>query len=105
MAEITDKGPNYNSNGYLSQDGRVADNMSRTRAQLHGKAESLRKLDKRVADAKAAIIADETYRIKLVSELEHARMEHTKALASYTNNIWMDIQVKPKDDRPAEPIQ
>jgi hypothetical protein len=105
MAESTDKGPNYNSNGYLSQEGRVADEMSRSRTALHASHKRLQDFDKTIATAKKVIADGEIERPELVLKFQRAQKEHQAALDHYTNNIWMDIQVKPKlPPAPPEPL-
>lgn len=105
MAEITDRGPNYGSNGYLTQEGRIADDMSHTRAALHAAHKALQDFDKRVVEAKRVVADGEANRPIYVDKFEKAQKAHQTALSHYTNNIWMDIQVKPKHVTPAEPIQ
>ena len=88
---------NVTSSGYLTQEGRIAYDMSTTRYALFAKKKVLRELDLRVSTAREQISRDEEYRVKLLEEVAHAQTLHERSLRIYTNSPWMDIQAKPKD--------
>ena len=92
---------NVGENGYLTQEGRIAYDMSKTRSLLRLETKRLLDLDTRLAANKKAVAEDEAYRPELLEKIEAAKKVHAHALHIYTNSPWMDVQVKPKEEKAA----